>query len=97
MRKKRANRRSANDYVKRRPSRLGLSPLVREDASSRITGNDSVRFGEESFDDIGTGESFGEEFQEVHLDSMDSHDNLKAAANGTLKPLAIPNGILAEN
>ena len=76
---------------------IGLSPLVREDASSRLNGNDSVRFGEESFEEVGTNESLGE-ITPTPMDTMSSLalDSLRLNGNGTVKPSAVPNGLLAE-
>ncbi|KAI5121394.1 hypothetical protein M0805_003166 [Coniferiporia weirii] len=71
---------------------IGISPLFREDASSRLTGNDSTRFEDESLEGDGSKECNGRSLDDDPAESLRNLDRSWTSINGSMKPNGFPNG-----
>ncbi|KAH8114356.1 hypothetical protein DFH11DRAFT_209191 [Phellopilus nigrolimitatus] len=65
---------------------IGISPLFREDASSRLAGNDSMRFEDESVEEDVSGEGIGEVLEDDQVKRGKNSDRSRTSINGTMKP-----------
>ena len=71
---------------------IGLSPLMREDSSSRLTGDGSAQLEDESFEEINSREGV-ESIEDDISDGLRSIEKSRSDANGTVKPNGLPNSL----
>ena len=72
---------------------IGISPLMREGSSSRLTGNDSRIIDDESFAAIGSREDVRESLEGSAADSLRIMDRSRTSINGTMKANGFTSGL----